>query len=84
VNIWYGQIGNCGIPANFPQSLIASNHLEPEMPQPSSVLILGARGRVGQAAARAFAQAGWTVHAQLRPGATGPQIAGVQWLHADP
>ncbi|ROZ62011.1 NAD-dependent epimerase/dehydratase family protein [Ramlibacter sp. WS9] len=54
------------------------------MPQYSSVLILGARGRFGQAAARAFAQAGWTVHAQLRPGATGPQIAGVQWLHADP
>lgn len=54
------------------------------MPQTSSVLILGARGRFGQAAARAFAQAGWTVHAQLRPGATGPQIAGVQWLHADP
>ena len=54
------------------------------MSQTSSVLILGARGRFGLAAARAFAQAGWKVHAQLRPGATGPQIAGVQWLHADP
>ncbi|MBI2768203.1 MAG: sugar nucleotide-binding protein [Burkholderiales bacterium] len=49
-----------------------------------SVLILGARGRFGSAAARAFAQAGWNVHAQLRPGATGPQIAGVQWLQAEP
>jgi nucleoside-diphosphate-sugar epimerase len=54
------------------------------MPTISSVLILGARGRFGQAAARAFAQAGWTVHAQLRPGAAAPQIAGVQWLHAHP
>ncbi len=58
--------------------------------QPSqSVLILGARGRFGQAAARAFAQAGWRVHAQLRPGAAGhapagPAIPGVQWLHAAP
>jgi nucleoside-diphosphate-sugar epimerase len=54
------------------------------MTQPSSVLILGARGRFGLAAARAFAQAGWQVHAQLRPGTTGPTIAGVQWLAAEP
>lgn len=54
------------------------------MSQPSSVLVLGARGRFGLAAARAFAQAGWQVHAQVRPGATGPRIAGVQWLAADP
>jgi len=54
------------------------------MSSPSSVLILGARGRFGQAAARAFAQAGWTVHAQVRPGGSGPAIAGVQWLAADP
>jgi len=54
------------------------------MSQPSSVLILGARGRFGLAAARAFAQAGWQVHAQVRPGATGPRIPGVQWLAADP
>ncbi len=51
---------------------------------PSSVLILGARGRLGLAAARAFAQAGWTVHAQVRPGASGPAIAGVQWLGVRP
>lgn len=54
------------------------------MTQPSIVLILGARGRFGLAAARAFAQAGWQVHAQLRPGAVGPEIAGVQWLAAEP
>ena len=35
-----------------------------------SVLILGARGRFGLAAVRAFAQAGWQVHAQMRPGRT--------------
>ncbi|MEO8021779.1 NAD-dependent epimerase/dehydratase family protein [Polaromonas sp.] len=52
------------------------------MTQPSTVLILGARGRFGMAATRAFAQAGWQVVAQLRPGATGPAIAGVQWLAA--
>jgi len=51
---------------------------------PSSVLILGARGRFGSAAARAFAQAGWQVHAQLRPGAGGPAIPGVRWLQAGP
>lgn len=54
------------------------------MSSPSSVLILGARGRLGLAAAGAFAQAGWTVHAQVRPGASGPAIAGVQWLGARP
>jgi nucleoside-diphosphate-sugar epimerase len=45
----------------------------------SSVLVLGARGRFGLAAVRAFAQAGWQVHAQVRPGASGPAIPGVQW-----
>lgn len=54
------------------------------MPQPSTVLILGARGRFGMAATRAFAQAGWQVFAQLRPGATGPAIPGVVWLAAQP
>lgn len=49
-----------------------------------SVLILGARGRFGRAAARAFAQAGWRVHGQLRPGAEMPRIPGVQWLPAEP
>ncbi|MES2283726.1 MAG: NAD-dependent epimerase/dehydratase family protein [Pseudomonadota bacterium] len=54
-------------------------------PSPSSVLILGARGRFGSAAVHAFAQAGWQVHAQMRPGATPPPAApGVQWLLADP
>ena len=38
----------------------------------STVLILGARGRFGLAAARAFAQAGWQVLAQVRPGAQRP------------
>jgi nucleoside-diphosphate-sugar epimerase len=54
------------------------------MTQASTVLILGARGRFGLAATRAFAQAGWQVYAQLRPGATGPEIPGVQWLAAQP
>lgn len=49
-----------------------------------SVLILGGRGRFGLAAARAFAHAGWRVHAQVRPGASGPAITGVEWLALDP
>jgi nucleoside-diphosphate-sugar epimerase len=37
-----------------------------------TVLILGARGRFGSAAARAFAHAGWRVLALIRPGANAP------------
>lgn len=54
------------------------------MTESSTVLILGARGRFGLAATRAFAQAGWRVFAQLRPGASGPVIPGVVWLAAQP
>lgn len=54
------------------------------MTQASTVLILGARGRFGLAAARAFAQAGWQVLGQVRPGAAGPVVPGVRWLAADP
>jgi nucleoside-diphosphate-sugar epimerase len=54
------------------------------MTQPSTVLVLGARGRFGLAATRAFAEAGWRVIAQLRPGASGPVIPGVVWLAAQP
>jgi nucleoside-diphosphate-sugar epimerase len=54
------------------------------MTKPSTVLVLGARGRFGLAATRAFAGAGWRVFAQLRPGASGPAIPGVSWLAAQP
>ncbi len=50
--------------------------------QTKTVLILGARGRFGLCAARAFAQAGWQVLAQAR-GTAGPAIDGVRWLHTD-
>ncbi len=48
----------------------------------STVLILGARGRFGLAAARAFSVAGWRVLGQTRPGALVPQDAptGMAWL----
>ena len=52
-------------------------------PKIPSVLILGARGRFGLAAARAFALAGWRVLGQMRPGATAPALAGVTWLAQD-
>lgn len=52
------------------------------MTQPSTVLVLGARGRFGLAATRAFAAAGWRVFAQIRPGASGPANPGVTWLAA--
>ncbi len=53
----------------------------------STVLILGARGRFGLAAARAFADAGWKVLGQMRPGAQVPAEARsdsrIQWLATD-
>ena len=50
----------------------------------STVLILGARGRFGLAAARAFADAGWRVVAHMRPGAVAPTSRpGIEWIHAD-
>jgi nucleoside-diphosphate-sugar epimerase len=50
-----------------------------------TVLVLGARGRFGAAAARAFAAAGWRVLAQVRPAAGDlPALAGVEWLRAEP
>ena len=51
------------------------------------VLILGARGRFGLAAARAFCDAGWHVVCQTRPGAPVPaELAGdarLKWLGTD-
>ena len=47
------------------------------------VLILGARGRFGLAAARAFVDAGWRVLGQVRPGAQVPAEAAhmcIEWL----
>jgi nucleoside-diphosphate-sugar epimerase len=53
----------------------------------STVLILGARGRFGLAAARAFADAGWKVLGQMRPGAQVPAEATsdsrIHWLTTD-
>ena len=51
----------------------------------STVLVLGARGRLGAAAAQAFAQAGWDVVAQVRPEASNlPAAPGVRWVRAAP
>ena len=53
----------------------------------NTVPLLGARGRFGQAAARAFAHAGWRVLAHMRPGdALPPALAqdrGIQSLSLD-
>ena len=49
----------------------------------TTVLILGARGRFGLAAARAFRDAGWRVLGQLRPGAEVPTEPGIEWLATD-
>lgn len=50
-----------------------------------TVLILGARGRVGWAVAQAFAQAGWQVvaHARRLTGAAVPTQPGVRWIGGD-
>jgi len=49
----------------------------------NTALILGARGRLGLAAARAFAAAGWRVLGQVRPGAETPADASIGWLPID-
>lgn len=49
----------------------------------STVLILGAKGRLGLSAAQAFAAAGWRVLGQVRAGATPPALVGVEWLADD-
>ncbi len=49
----------------------------------STVLILGARGRFGLAAARAFSDAGWRVLGQVRPGAAVPADPRIEWLATD-
>ncbi len=50
---------------------------------PSTVLILGARGRFGLAVARAFAAAGWRVLGQVRAGASVAPEEGISWLALD-
>ena len=45
----------------------------------TTVLVLGSRGRFGQAAARAFAAAGWRVIGQMRPDAVPPPVPGIEW-----
>ncbi|MBK6999102.1 MAG: NAD(P)H-binding protein [Rhodoferax sp.] len=53
----------------------------------STVLILGARGRFGLVAARAFADARWRVQGLIRPGAQVPAEAAadrrIEWLTVD-
>ena len=49
----------------------------------SVVMVLGANGRLGRAAALAFAQAGWQVLAQTRRAERAPWPAGVRTLQAD-
>ena len=48
-----------------------------------TVMVLGANGRFGRAAVLAFAEAGWTVIAQLRQAPRAPLPAGVQQVQAD-
>ena len=50
-------------PSNFTESLIMTTH---SSARASTVLVLGANGRFGQAACEAFAQAGWRVLAHTR------------------
>lgn len=52
------------------------------MTVPSRVLILGAAGRFGQAAAAAFARAGWQVVAQRRQAGGAPAAAGIRFIEA--
>ena len=50
----------------------------------NTVLVLGARGRLGGAVAQAFAAAGWRVLAQRRAGGKAPAAgAGIEWVEAE-
>jgi nucleoside-diphosphate-sugar epimerase len=50
----------------------------------NTVLVLGARGRLGGAVAQAFAAAGWRVLAQRRAGGKVPSpAAGIEWVEAE-
>lgn len=49
----------------------------------TTVLILGARGRFGLAAARAFCDAGWRVLGQTRPNVEVPADKRIEWLGVD-
>lgn len=51
----------------------------------ATVVVMGARGRLGQAVVHAFAAAGWHVRATMRPGGQPPAQtpAGVQWVDLD-
>jgi nucleoside-diphosphate-sugar epimerase len=49
----------------------------------ATVLVLGAKGRLGQAAVRAFAAAGWHVIAQARTPFTLAATAGIETLECD-
>lgn len=54
------------------------------MTTPSTVLILGARGRLGGAVARAFSRAGWRVMGQTRPGGAFWDPSGMEAVALDP
>lgn len=54
-----------------------------EMKLSGRILILGATGRLGYAAAEAFRDAGWTVTSLLRPGAGTRAAAGTQIIEID-
>ncbi|MBK7120060.1 MAG: hypothetical protein IPH64_14260 [Comamonadaceae bacterium] len=49
----------------------------------NTVLVLGARGRLGGAVAQAFAAAGWRVLAQRRAGAASRR-GGIEWVRPKP
>jgi nucleoside-diphosphate-sugar epimerase len=50
----------------------------------NTVLVLGARGRLGGAVAQAFAAAGWRVLAQRRSGGIpAVAVAGIEWVLAE-
>lgn len=85
MNFRYRHICNCEGLHMFPQYLQHTTSWGKAMQQ--RVLILGARGRFGLAAARAFADAGWQVVGHMRPGAQVPKEmandARVAWVACD-
>ena len=53
------------------------------IPPSRTVLVLGAGGRFGRAAASAFSDAGWQVRAFVRPGRPAPKARGIKVIEGD-
>lgn len=73
-----------GVAAHLPAACGAGTGMPQKAHSMGTVLVLGARGRLGFACVQAFAHAGWKVLAQVRAGSAlalhQPEATGVRWV----